>query len=323
MKDQKTQVFRSKKQLKTGVIPLAMLWQGDVEVFLDSLPQEQQFDLIITSPPYNIGKPYEEPTGLDEYLAWQSRVIQKCLTRLKDTGSICWQVGNYVEKGSSGKPSAVIPLDVFFFDIFRQFGLKLRNRIIWHFGHGLHCKHRFSGRYEVVLWFTKSDDYFFDLDAVRVKSKYPGKKHFKGPRAGQLSCNPMGKNPEDLWALTDEMMTAWDTPVWEVPNVKSNHIEKTPHPCQFPVALVDRFVLSMCPPGGIVFDPFAGVASAGVAALLNGRQFRGCEIDCDYVKLGKKRMDDALVGHAKIRPFDKPVYDHLQSRLSEVPNASH
>jgi len=132
----------------------------------------------------------------------------------------------------------------------------------------------------------------------------------------------MGKNPEDLWEVTDEMLTPWDCPVWQVPNVKSNHVEKTPHPCQFPVALVDRFVLSMCPTGGVVFDPFAGVASAGVAAMLNGRKFRGCEIDPSYIEIGRQRMDDAIAGEAKVRPFDKPIYDHRKSRLSEAPDAS-
>jgi adenine-specific DNA-methyltransferase len=315
----KTSVYKSKQRILKGDFPSALIWQGDVETFLDSLPPNQKFDLIFTSPPYNIGKPYEQPTALDEYLDWQKRIIGKCIRSLKDTGSICWQVGNFLEKGKTGKESAIMPLDYFFFDIFRQYGLKLRNRIIWHFGHGLHCKHRFSGRYEVVLWFTKSDNYYFDLDAVRVKPKYPGKKHFKGPRAGQFSCNPNGKNPEDLWELTEDMLTPWDTPVWQVPNVKSNHVEKTPHPCQFPVALVDRFVLSMCPIGGTVFDPFAGVASTGVASVLNQRRFAGCEVDTDYVKLGKQRVDAALAGEAKYRPFDRPIYNHLNSRLSEMP----
>ena len=310
MNRESVKVLKAKRRIRQGNLPRALLWHGDVEAFLDNLPREQQFDLVITSPPYNIGKPYEKPTELSEYLEWQSRVIGKCLDRLTDQGSICWQVGNFLEKGSTGKQSAIMPLDIVFFDIFRSYGLKLRNRIIWHFGHGLHCKHRFSGRYEVVLWFTKTDDYYFDLDAVRVDAKYKGKKHFKGPRAGEYSCNPKGKNPEDVWEVTKKMLTAWDNTIWEVPNVKSNHVEKTLHPCQFPVAIVDRFVLSMTPPGGTVFDPFAGVASAGVAALLNGRQFRGCEFDGAYVEIGRKRLTDALAGKAKHRPFEKEIYDH-------------
>lgn len=306
-------------QKKVRQSPVSLLWLGDAETFLDHVPKTTVFDLIITSPPYNIGKPYEKPKELDEYLDWQKCIIGKCLEHLSTNGSICWQVGNYLDKGKTGKQSSIFPLDIAFFELFRSYDLKLRNRIVWHFGHGLHCKHRFSGRYEVVLWFTKSDDYYFDLDAVRVKSKYPGKKHFKGPNAGEYSGNPKGKNPEDLWIVDDQMLTAWDEPIWEVPNVKSNHVEKTLHPCQFPVALVDRFVLSMTPEGGTVFDPFAGVASAGVAALLHGRRFTGCEIDPQYAEIGRQRLDSAIEGNIKYRPFEKPIYDHRQSKLSQEP----
>jgi len=315
----KTTVFKSGGRIKRGNLPSPLLWHGDAEAFLDALPERELFDLVITSPPYNIGKPYEQPIELDAYLAWQERLLEKALLRLKKTGSICWQVGNFVQKGATGKESEILPLDILFFEWFRRHRLKLRNRIIWHFGHGLHCKYRFSGRYEVVLWFTKSDDYHFDLDAVRIKSKYPGKKHFKGPRAGQYSCNPMGKNPEDVWTIEEESLTAWDLPVWDVPNVKSNHVEKTFHPCQFPVALVDRFVLALTPQDGLVFDPFAGVASAGVASVLHGRRFWGCEVNRDYINEGVKRLNDALLGDALYRPFDKPIYDHTSSPLSRDP----
>lgn len=72
----------------------------DVENFLDSLPEEQIFDLVVTSPPYNIGKEYETRVALEQYIAWQKRIIEKIYIRLKDTGSICWQVGNYVDNGA-------------------------------------------------------------------------------------------------------------------------------------------------------------------------------------------------------------------------------
>lgn len=220
-----------------------VLWRGDSESFLRELPAEPQFDLVVTSPPYNIGKSYEKKSDLGAYLEWQERIIDLIVPRLKDTGSLCWQVGNFVDNGQ------IAPLDIEFAPIFKKHGLQLRNRIVWHFGHGLHTKHRFSGRYEVVMWYTKTDDYVFDLNPVRVPSKYPGKRHFKGPKKGQISGNPLGKNPED---------------VWSIPNVKSNHPEKTEHPCQFPVGLIERLVLSMTKPDALVFDPFAGVASSGV-----------------------------------------------------------
>lgn len=320
LKSNTTSLISTKNEIVTKAAAKSLLWEGDVEVFLDSLPENYKYALVITSPPYNIGKPYEKTTELEKYLGWQKQVIGKCLNHLSDTGSICWQVGNFVEKGKTGKQSSIYPLDIAFFNLFRSYGLKLRNRIIWHFGHGLHCKHRFSGRYEVILWFTKTDDYYFDLDAIRVKSKYPGKKHFKGPNAGKYSGNPKGKNPEDLWKISEDLLTPWDQPVLNIPNVKSNHVEKTLHPCQFPVALIDRFVLSMTPPDSTVFNPFAGVASAGAAALLNARRFMGCEINHDYAVIGKKRLDAAMNGTMKYRPFDKPVYDHRQSQLSQIPN---
>ncbi len=274
------------------------LFSMDVERFLDSLPEEPLFDLVVTSPPYDIGKEYEIKIPLDEYIAWQRRIIEKIYVRLKDTGSVCWQVGNYVDNG------CIVPLDIELSPIFKGLNMKLRNRIIWHFGHGLHNKKRFSGRYEVIMWYTKTDDYIFNLDPVRIPSKYPGKKYFKGPNKGKISGNPLGKNPED---------------VWEIPNVKSNHVEKTIHPCQFPVGLIERLVLSMTNEGDLVFDPFSGVASSGVAALLYGRRYWGCELMKEYIDVSKERLESAIAGTLKYRPYHKPIYDHTQSNLSKAP----
>lgn len=297
------------KVLRRGAKPsLALehaIFQGDAENFLASLPEEPLFDLVVTSPPYNIGKSYEKKDALETYMAWQTRIIDLIVPRLKPKGSICWQVGNFVDNGQ------IAPLDIEFAPIFKRHGMQMRNRIIWHFGHGLHTRRRFSGRYEVILWYTKSDDYHFNLDAVRVPSKYPGKKHFKGPRKGMVSSNPLGKNPEDVWQDIED--------VWNIPNVKSNHVEKTDHPCQFPVGLIERLVLSMTVPGGLVFDPFAGVASAGVAAAIHDRRFWGCELSPDYAKTGLERLNAALAGKARYRPHDKPLYDHTKSALSKNP----
>jgi adenine-specific DNA-methyltransferase len=287
------------------------LWQGDTLAFLRKLPLKPLFDLVVTSPPYNIGKSYEVRKSLDAYLAEQALIIDEILPRLKDGGSVCWQVGNYVEDNE------IFPLDIEFAPLFRKHaGMRMRNRIIWTFGHGLHTQKRFSGRYETVLWFTKSagkrDPYTFNLDSVRVPSKYPGKKHFKGPNAGKLSGNPLGKNPEDVWSFPGD-------DVWDIPNVKSNHIEKTEHPCQFPVGLIERLVLALTNEGDLVFDPFAGVASAGVAAAVHGRRFWGCELMAEYARTGLKRLEGALDGSLQYRSHQKPIYDHTKSPLSKAP----
>ena len=221
--------------------------------------------LVVTSPPYNLGKSYEASTSLDEHLDLQAAVIAECVRVVRPEGSICWQVGNYVRNGE------IIPLDIVLFPLFRTHGLQLRNRIIWHYGHGQHMQKRLSGRYETINWWTKTDQYTWCLDPIRVPSKYPGKRHFRGPRAGQLSGNPNGKNPSDVW---EEMPD-----VWEIPNVKSNHVEKTIHPCQFPVELVERLVLSMTDPGDVVLDPFMGVGSSLIAAVKHGRVGYGCDIE--------------------------------------------
>lgn len=277
------------------------LWQGKVESFLAALERRDSppiFDLVVTSPPYNIGKDYEERGPLDEYLEWQEDIIKRVHKFVKPTGSICWQVGNYVENGS------ILPLDIEIAPVFKGLKMKLRNRIIWRYGHGLHCQRRFSGRYEVVLWYTKSDEYTFNLDPVRIPSKYPGKKHFQGPKKGEYSGNPKGKNPED---------------VWDIPNVKSNHVEKTDHPCQFPVGLIERLALSLTHDDDLIFDPFAGVASAGVAAVVTGRRFWGCEVDEDYSAAGLKRIDAALSGKARYRPHDREIMNPELSPLSRKP----
>lgn len=264
-----------------------VLYSGDCVELLREMP-DGCAQLIVTSPPYNIGKRYEKKRALDEYLQGQSAVIGRCVELLKDGGSICWQVGNHI-----AGLQEILPLDIALFPIFVSHGLKLRNRIVWHFEHGLHCSKRLSGRYETILWFTKGDDYLFNLDPIRVPQKYPGKKQFKGPNAGKYSCHPLGKNPGDLWVI---------------PNVKHNHIEKTVHPCQFPVELVERLVLSLTNEGDLVIDPYMGVGSTAVAAIRHGRKAAGAEIVPDYVKLARERVRLADAGLLRTRPMDRPVY---------------
>jgi len=265
---------------------VATLYHGDCREFLKEVP-DGSFQLIVTSPPYNIGKKYEKKLNLEEYVSQQDEVISECVRTLRDEGSICWEVGNYVDNGE------IVPLDILLYNCFKEKGLRLRNRIIWHFGHGLHCSKRFSGRYEVIMWFTKDNDYVFNLDAVRIPQKYPGKKQFKGPNAGQYSCNPKGKNPTDIW---------------EIPNVKYNHVEKTIHPCQYPVALVQRLILALTNEGDIVFDPFLGVGTTAATAVMNNRKAAGAEIVKEYYDTACQRTVHAYKGKLKYR-VDKPVYE--------------
>lgn len=281
------------------------LYKADYKIILgDTLEnlnkiEDDKFDLVITSPPYNVGKEYETKTSVETYLKDQEKVIEELIRVTSSKGNICWQVGNYVEKGE------IFPLDIFYYPIFKKHNLKLRNRIVWHFGHGLHASNRFSGRYETILWFSKTNDYIFNLDDVRVPAKYPGKRHFKGPKKGELSGNPKGKNPADVWEI---LIKDWENELWDIPNVKSNHPEKTEHPCQYPIELVERCVLALTNEKSWVLDPFAGVGSTMIASIKNNRNVVGIEKEKKYVDITKQRIDKLFKGKLKTRPITQPIH---------------
>ncbi len=282
--------------------------------FCQSLP-DNSIKLIITSPPYNIGKEYETKSSIDSYINRMLPMLKEFARVLREDGSLCWQTGNFVESGE------VYPLDIYFYPHFKKLNLHLRNRIIWHFGHGLHCSKRFSGRYETILWFTKSDQYTFNLDDVRVPSKYPGKRYFKGEKKGQISGNPKGKNPEDVWEMTlERLFDDWDKQIWEIPNVKNNHPEKVNHPCQFPVELAERCVLALTDENDVVYDPFSGVGSTLIAALKNNRRAYGTELESAYVEIGMERLKKLADDTLPMRPIYQKIWTPKPTdKVAQIP----
>ncbi len=289
----------------------ATLLEGDTLDTLRTMP-DGTAKLIITSPPYNIGKEYETQVELEHYLDWLRPIIAELHRVLHPHGSVAWQVGNFIDDGE------VYPLDIWFYPIFKHLGFKLRNRIVWHFDHGLHASHRLSGRYETMLWFSKGDEYTWNLDPIRVPSKYPGKRNFKpGPNYGKPSGNPLGKNPSDIWKL---MVHEWETGLWDIPNVKANHPEKTIHPCSFPIELVERCVLAMTNEGDVVLDPFTGVGSAMLAALRNKRRSIGIDKERRYLDEAKRRIQMLAAGTLPYRTLGKPVHVPTgKEKVSQVP----
>lgn len=247
---------------------LDMIYLGDCMDLLRRLP-DGAVDLVVSSPPYNIGKEYEARVALDDYLEEQRAVLKECHRVLSDRGSIFWQVGAYSNKG------ALYPLDIKFFPILEDMGMIPRNRIVWARTHGLHARKKFSARHETILWFTKTDDYTFDLDAVRVPQKYQNKKAWRGDNKGELTCHPDGKNPGDIWFFR---------------NVKHNHEEQTEHPAQFPEDLVARVVLAASRPGDVVLDPYMGAGTVAVVARDTGRRYLGAELDSEYHRLAMRRL---------------------------------
>ncbi len=253
---------------KAEIIPLDEIFNGDCLELLQSLP-DSSVDLVVSSPPYNLGKEYEAKRALEAYIADQTEILRECCRVLKPTGSIFWQVGSFSDDG------ILIPLDVRFFPVLEGFGLKPRNRIAWVRQHGLHARNKFSCRYETILWFTKSNDYNFNLDNIRVPQKWQNKKHYRGKRKGELSCNPKGKNPGDIWLFR---------------NVKHNHEEQTIHPCQFPEDLIARIVLAVTKRGDVVLDPYMGTGTVAVVAKDYKRHYIGAEVNSSYHSVALRRL---------------------------------
>ncbi|MCX8500442.1 MAG: site-specific DNA-methyltransferase [Alphaproteobacteria bacterium] len=285
--------------------------QDDTLNQLRKLPSDL-FKLVVSSPPYNIGKVYEKQVSLKDYLAWQKQIVLEMHRITAKDGNIVWQVGNYVEAGE------VFPLDIYFYPLFKDLGMHLRNRIIWHFDHGLHASKRFSGRYEVLLWFSKGKEYTFNLDSVRIPSKYPGKLHYKGEKTGLPSGNPLGKNPSDYWRV---ICQEWEDGRIEIPNVKSNHPEKTEHPCQFPVELIERCVLALTNENDWVLDPFGGVGSSVIAALKHNRRGMMIDRDAAYAAMAIERVNAFQNGTLKVRPLGKPVHTPSgKEKVAQLPS---
>jgi len=248
-------------------------WQlihGDSLQRLQDLPDES-VKLIITSPPYNIGKEYENKnTTIDEYLAYQSQIIKQLNRILKIDGSICWQVGNYVDNGG------IIPLDILTYNLFMEQRMIFRKRFIWHYGFGMHLDNRFSGRYEVIMWYTKSDSFLINI----------GKN--LGPKASLLE-------------------TEFESELMCFPNVKGSHVEKTIHPCQFPIELAERYVLYFSNPNDVILDPFCGVGSTIIACIKNQRIGWGIDKEESYLEYAKSRVESFQLGSLKIRQLGTPI----------------
>ncbi len=266
--------------------------------FLRTLP-DNSIALVVTSPPYNVGKEYEAKATIPQYTASQLLVVSELWRVVHPHGSVCLQVGNHVSDGE------LLPLDILFYPLFKSLGFVLRNRIVWHFRHGLHSTRKFSGRYETLLWFTKSPTYTFNLEAVRVPAKYPGKRSYKGPNKGGPSTNPNGANPSDFW---DNLPHEWNDAIWDFPNVKANHPEKTVHPCQFPIELAERCVLALSNPRDRVLDPFLGTGSTLIAAIALGRRAIGVDINPAYTRLARGRIRSYWAGKLKRRIMGTPIY---------------
>lgn len=265
--------------------------------------QKGAINLAITSPPYNIGKEYESAMEIEEYIGWCSTWLQQVARLIADNGAFWLNLG-YTPISDRGK---AIPIPYLLWDKVPMF---LQQEVVWNYGAGVAGKRFFSPRNEKFLWYLKnSDSYTFNLDQIRDPNvKYPNQK-----KNGKIKVNPIGKNPSD---------------VWEFPKVTSGagraSKERTPHPAQFPIAVIDRIILGCSNPNDLIMDPFLGSGTTAAVAIRRGRYCVGFEIRKDYCDIACERLSRGLSDQEELKLL--PDLQHLKARQEnldlELPVAS-
>lgn len=245
-----------------------MIFNGDCIELLSKLPPSS-IPLCVTSPPYNIGKEYESIIGIDRYLDWCEQWIGLIHKATCSNGAFWLNLG-YLSIDGRAK---AIPIPYL---LWNRVPFFLLQEVVWNYAAGVASRKAFSPRNEKLLWYIKNEtDYIFDLDAIRDPNvKYPNQK-----KNGKLKCNPLGKNPTDVWQISK---------VTSGQNRSSK--ERTPHPAQFPIEMVNRIIKACSVAGDIVLDPFLGSGSTIEAALRSGRQAIGFEINASYVSIAETRI---------------------------------
>jgi adenine-specific DNA-methyltransferase len=247
-----------------------MIYQMDCVQALERMPPNV-IDLTVTSPPYNIGKEYETKVGVDRYVAWCEEWIRG-IERVSTAESAFWLNLGYLALPDKAK---CLPIPYLLWDKVPFF---LLQEVVWNYAAGVAARNYFSPRNEKFLWYVKNQSsYTFNLDQVRDPNvKYPNQK-----KNGKLKCNPLGKNPTD---------------VWEFPKVTSGahraSPERTAHPAQFPVAVIDRIVRACSNPGDVVLDPFMGSGTTAEVALSAGRFVLGFELESKYIDIAAARLSN-------------------------------
>lgn len=247
-----------------------ILYQGSCMQFLEALRgSDINVELSVTSPPYNIGKEYEEPLPVEQYIAWCGAWMKQIYEVTSAHGAFWLNLG-YLEVRGKGR---CVPIPYLLWD---KSPFYMIQEVVWSYGAGVAARHRLSPRNEKWLFYVKTaDSYSFNLDDIRDSNvKYPNQM-----KRGKLRCNSLGKNPSD---------------VWEFPKVTTgkdrSSRERTGHPAQFPLGVVERVVKASSNPTEVVLDPFAGSCSVGIAAVGLGRVFVGFEIREDYCRVAVERF---------------------------------
>ena len=248
-----------------------LLYNGDCTELMSKLPPNL-INTTITSPPYNIGKEYEKIMTVDDYINWCSSWIEQIYNLTKKDGALLLNLG-YLEVKDKGRN---VPIPYLLWD---KTPFYLIQEIIWNYGAGVSCRKILSPRNEKILWYVKDENnYTFNLDPIRDPNvKYPNQK-----KNGKLRCNPLGKNPSDVWQIAKVTSGS-----------KRSSKERTKHPAQFPNELIDKFVQGFSNPNDIILDPFIGSGTTAEMSLKYGRKCIGFEIREDYCEITVDRIQNS------------------------------
>jgi DNA modification methylase len=236
-------------------------------------------DLVFADPPFGIGwnyDVYDDVTPYNDYMTWSKQWIRECVRVLKPNGTFWLAIGD--EYGSD--------LDVF---CRRELGLTRRSWVIWHFSFGVNCDRKFTPSHTHLFYYVMDPkDFTFNADCVRVPSARQLVYNDKRAKAG-------GRLPADVWVLRPqegEKLGLFDasSDCWHVPRVCGTFKERTAHPCQMPVQVLERIVAVSSNPGDKVADPFVGSGTTLVAAKRLGRRPWGTELSPDYAGIARERL---------------------------------
>ncbi len=232
---------------------------GDCRQLLKDVP-DASVQLVITSPPYNIGKPYgkyKDKIPLNEWEALIDEVTQQVYRILTPNGSFFLNLSPV----PFGEGKEILPLPFLGYQIMKQNQFYLRNMITWTFNNMQNCVNRLSGRYENILWGVKDiNNYVFHLDEVRVPFLTKNDKRLVGKQ---------GRNPTDVWYFD------------RVNNMTKKKLNLS-HPTIYPLPMISRIIKMSSDVGDTVLDPFAGSGTTLLAAKLLDRNAIGFELDEQY-----------------------------------------
>ncbi|QGZ40245.1 site-specific DNA-methyltransferase (adenine-specific) [Pseudoduganella flava] len=243
---------------------LDQIWCEDALEGLARIP-DGSIDLILTDPPYNLGKDYgnaSDQKSVDEYLAWTEQWVDAALPKLKDNGSL------YIFLTWRYSPEIFVML---------KRRMTMMNEIIWDrrvpsMGGSVRS---YSSVHDTIGFFVRRKDYYFDLDAVRIPYDAETKKARSRSIFVGAKWLEVGYNPKDLWSVS---------------RLHREHAERVDHPTQKPLEIIERMVKASCPPGGVVLDLFMGSGTTAVAARRTGRHFVGFELNPDYCRITAERL---------------------------------